>query len=412
MTELHEGGQAAACGILRPGLILFAVNGQHISGLEFDQTLHLIKITPRPLALTFTVPKRPQLPPRVSPTASEAAGSEDVTEALPNFGGSRPGAEQGVTDTIARLASVSVEQVSQDYHKSSNSELISYYAGAAQPMPDVKARFGGGAPNAISHDGGATQGAGGGSGTNLAQHDMAVFRQKIEQAAKVIAPMSRRSEAARAALVETKAELGELTQRKEMLSSQLIYILTHSGNNATAAEGPISAAAVGRGTEEDGLGAGRTLSGGGTGPERIRELQERIEEAGRELGPMSQRLQAAEFEYMEARDELEDAVQRKRLLVQQLQLVMRGAEGAEGRLLVTVLTDEVRLRGSLAAQEGVADGASGGLGGGGGGGGRLRRRSAMGSAVVVARLGGSAFSAGQVGQSQPHGGGGGGPTGG
>jgi hypothetical protein len=96
--------------------------------------------------------------------------------------------------------------------------------------------------------------------------------------------------------------------------------------------------------------------------------------------------------YGEARDELEDAVQRKRLLVQQLQLVMRGAEGAEGRLLVHVSGAEVRL-------------AAGGGGGGGGGGaeaGGLRVK--LQSSHLVARLGGTSHLAGRVGGGG-HGGG-------
>ena len=69
ITELH--GQAATKPQLRLGQQLFAINGQEIRGMEFDQTLHLIKVSDRPLALTFLVPRAapaPRVPPRTPAT--------------------------------------------------------------------------------------------------------------------------------------------------------------------------------------------------------------------------------------------------------------------------------------------------------------------------------------------------------
>jgi hypothetical protein len=304
VTELHAGGQAARAGKLCPGLVLFAVNGQPIAGLEFDQTLHLIKVTPRPLALTFAVPPAgqaapallplprpaapatgaaattttsppPPLPTRASPSsrlqdelaaAAAAVGSEDLgnstlleeergrrgagpsARSSDSVGGRSPtagggggglgrqaggedggggglgrqaGGEDGsgagagtgssVGATIAALAATDAQRVADDYHRYSHAgggldggdgaDVIAVGASSTETLPDVRLRAG------SQSEGGA--GAPGGLGShhhvNLAQHDMAVFRAKIEGAAKVIAPMVTRSEQARLALVRSGA---------------------------------------------------------------------------------------------------------------------------------------------------------------------------------------------------------------
>ena len=52
LVVTEASGTAAALG-LRAGLLLHSVEGQVVQGLEFDQVLHLIKTSPRPLELGF-----------------------------------------------------------------------------------------------------------------------------------------------------------------------------------------------------------------------------------------------------------------------------------------------------------------------------------------------------------------------
>ena len=95
------------------------------------------------------------------------------------------------------------------------------------------------------------------------QDDMAVFRQKIEDAAKVVAPLSQRAESARVAFIAARAALDELHLSKSMLSQQLMYLMTHSEGTASSSE--------------------------------ISALQQRIEGQGRALVSASRRHEEAEF---------------------------------------------------------------------------------------------------------------------
>ena len=208
ITELH--GQAATKPQLRLGQQLFAINGQEIRGMEFDQTLHLIKVSDRPLALTFLVPRAapaPRVPPRTPATPERptalglpalAAESEDVTDAL----GSPVGREVELASPLSRQDSA---RVSADKSSAAAAAAESSAARAAaaewESTADIIAQGLSGAGGAggvededrprVRLDASARRAdPANASGANLAVHDMAVFRQKIEGAAKDVAPLS------------------------------------------------------------------------------------------------------------------------------------------------------------------------------------------------------------------------------
>ena len=89
---------------------------------------------------------------------------------------------------------------------------------------------------------------------------------------------------------------------EEMLSQQLLWIVSHSDESQAQTLGRLPAGGA----------------GAGAGALEIHDLQKRIEVVGKELSPVQQHFKAAEFEYSEARDELEDAVQRKRCAIMTL----------------------------------------------------------------------------------------------
>ncbi len=320
VTELAPGSQASRQPALKRGMVLFAVNGNEVKGLGFDQVLHQIKFTPRPAALTFIVSSRPDVaerrapdvPPRVplpSTPGYLSAESEDLGE---SYLSSSPGREL----QLARHDSSPLSR--PDFHANSP-RLAELRGGTQQGSPgDGRVR--------VSAESSAS-----------AQGDMAIFRQKIEDAAKVVAPLSQRAEEARVAFIAARAALDELQLSKSMLSQQLMYLMTHS--EGTSSSGEISA------------------------------LQQRIEEQGRTLTGASRRHEEAEFALREAEDDLEDAIARKRLLHDQLEIIMEGSEGTAGRLAVNC---ELSIR---IAQDGMA----------------AAVRSALDGAAAVLRLGGTTY---------------------
>jgi hypothetical protein len=233
---------------------------------------------------------------------------------------------------------------------------------------------------------------------------MAVFRKKIEGAAKVVAPLSQRSESARIAFVAARSALVSTQAIRRHLSSRRFSEMIAACDVGRAAPGQVdaeSAAAVfddaQRCVRADiagrrDPGAAATYRSKNTRALRHNDFQATflsstiatcidsgellseclhwlllwLQVAGRALVAATARYESAEFEYLEAKDELEDAVQRKRLLVQQLQLIMEGSAGSEGRLAVSCALS-LRTGGQVAA---VLDGLDG--------------------AAVVLRLGGTA----------------------
>lgn len=255
VTELAPGSQASRQPMLKAGMVLFAVNGNEVKGLGFDQIMHQIKFTPRPAALTFIVPtshqprpatahpaamperSTPDIPPRVALPSTPghlSAESEDLGESY--LCGS-PGLELQVSSPPTR-------QGRSTSARSGESAVAS--AGATQAGSPADGRVRVSAVNSAS-----------------AQGDVAVFRQKIEGAAKVVAPLSQRTESARVAFIAARAALDELHLSKSMLSQQLMYLMTHSEGASSASE--------------------------------ISELQQRIEEQGRALTSASRRHEEAEF---------------------------------------------------------------------------------------------------------------------
>jgi hypothetical protein len=299
VTELAPDSPASKQPLLRLGLTLFAVNGEEIDGLQFDQILHTIKVA-RPTALTFRVPSKPVLPARAPATPPRVTPPREILGESEDLGSG-------------------------------------YQESLLEPQPEPERE--------------PTRGQMQAQARVSAAGDMAAMQEKITSAAKLIAPLAQRCETARVAYVAARAALDELQQTKASLIQQLMYLMTHS-------EGVAS-------------GAGE-----------IPALQQRIEELGRALASAEARYEAAEFEYLEvspcppcplagglsslpllpvclpfllsclcfpacshsrtsvrcslkqAKEDLEDAVARKRLLVESLTALMDGEVGSEGRLAV------------------------------------------------------------------------------
>ena len=311
VTELAPGSQASKQPQLKRGMVLFAVNGNELKGLSFDQVLHQIKFTPRPTALTFIVspaaaPATPERPPaaRVAPPSTPlgylSAESEDLGE---SYLGSSPGRE-------LQLGRLDASPLSRQNLSGAERER-----GAAREVPaDGRVRVS--AANSASAHG-----------------DMAIFRQKIEDAAKVVAPLSQRAETARVAFIAARAALDDLHLSKSMLSQQLLYLMTHSEGGAGSSSSAGEISALQQRIEEQVCSPKLTVAF--SQPPYIFISYRVSTSQGRALTSASRRHEAAEFALREAEDDLEDAIARKRLLHDQLEIIMEGSEGAAGRLAVS-----------------------------------------------------------------------------
>lgn len=245
ITELTPGSQAAAFSSLAPGMKLYAVNGQEVHGMMFDQVLHLIRVTPRPTALTFVVP-RPRSPPAVqlgTPAQQQPRTPQRPAPVTPNILAAESedlaGDYEGLQGTPRELQLAS-PMARQESMRSSIDRKVSAASRAGETHEsDIIAQ------GLDESGGGSLDGSRlrldvsarrvdplNSSSANLAHGDMAVFRQKIEGAAKVVAPLSQRSESGRIAFVAAHSALDELLQAKAMLSQQLLYLMTHSDSSA------------------------------------------------------------------------------------------------------------------------------------------------------------------------------------
>jgi hypothetical protein len=257
---------------LRPGLRLVAVQGQPVSGLAFDQVLHLIRVAGRPLTLAF----KPDLP----------AGGEGA-------------------DVLVDLAATAtehapeLERAPEDGGRTPNEDPTVAYRPAQYRNRD--------------------------SGGNLAHADMASLRVKIEAATQSQGPLSEVAHARRIAAAQAKEVAEAALEEKKAAAEQLSAWLAAPTGGADLTPGYYGRLAA--------LVRWQTAQADRASAEREHLLQ-RVESTGRVAARRQAVAATAEAAAMEANDELQDAGERKALLETQLQLVLRGSAGALGRLVV------------------------------------------------------------------------------